>query len=288
MGQSPRYAKIFEYLEENYGLQSPDTPITRFYKSQISDYQYIHLDGAVSSEKTEFEDTESAAGSIREFAQKAGADLVGFTEVKDSFVFQGARIEHGYSVVLAVEMDFDLISTAPESPSGIEVLKGYWRLGDVSVRVARFIRSLGYPARVHHPRGYVGYQPTILHTVAAIEAGLGELGRHGVLITEEFGPRVRVATITTELKLPPGKRRSFGVDEFCRSCHVCEKACQGEAIPRSKQVVRGFEKYTIDPYKCLPYFAKYDGCNICVARCVFNKRPQELKRFIDVLRSKKL
>jgi len=274
---------IFEYLEENYGLQAPDTPMTRFYKSQIAEVQYPNLNGPVSAERMDFKGSREAADMIGTFSLGAGADLVGFTHVKKDFIFEGTEVQEKYAVVLGVEMDYDRIATAPESPSGTEVLRAYWQLGDAAVKVAAFIRSLGYPSRAHHPRSFVGFSPTILHTVAAIEAGLGELGRHGVLITEEFGPRIRVATITTDLRLPSGKRKYFGVDDFCRGCTVCLEACEGDAIPEKKTLVRGFRKYTIDPYKCLPEFAKYDGCNICVARCVFNKRPAALRRFINGL-----
>ena len=283
-GQPPRYNKIFEYLEENYEFISPDTVFTRFYKEDIAENQYQDLDGPVNDEREEFGSPEEAAGIVTELAGKAGADLVGFTTVQDHFVFEGARVPHRFCVVLGVEMNFDLIECSPEPPSGVEVLRAYWTVGGIACTVARFIRFLGYPARAHHPRSFVGFPPTILHTAAAIEAGLGELGRHGVLITEEFGPRVRLATITTDLPLPPGTRKRFGVAEFCENCHLCQEACQGDAIPGEKTEVRGVLKYTLDPYKCLPHFAKYDGCNLCVSKCAFNRRLGELREFIKGLR----
>jgi hypothetical protein len=286
MSAQPEYSGIFEYLEDKYGMTAPDTPITQFYKWDISENQYLHLDGPVSSERREFPDPESAAELISEFAKAVGTDLVGFTKINENFIFKGTVVEYENCVILGKEMDYDLIQTAPDPPSGVEVLRAYWRLGDIACKVAEFIRSLGYQAQAHHPRRYVGFPPDILHTVAALEAGFGEVGRHGLLITEEYGPRVRVATITTDLELPEGRRKRFGVEEFCEGCHVCQEACQGNAIPRRKELVRGHLKYTINPYKCLEEFAKYDGCNLCVAKCVFNKRPEELKRFVETLQRK--
>lgn len=287
MSEPPEYTGIFEYLVENYGMDSPDTPITRFYKHEISDIQYRNLDGPVNPERHIFSGPIETADRVREFALAAGADLVGYTRVKEDFIFRGTTIEHENCVVLGMEMDYDLIRTAPDPPSGVEVLRAYWRIGDVACRVAAFIRSLGYPARAHHPRSFVEFPPTILQTVAGLEAGFGEVGRLGVLITEEYGPRVRIASVTTDLALPEGRRKYFGVQEFCADCHVCQEACQGDAIPEEKEVVRGHLKYTIDPLKCLPEFAKFDGCNICVATCVFNKRPEELKRFVASIARKR-
>jgi epoxyqueuosine reductase QueG len=266
---------MFEYMVEHYDFQAPDTPLTKFYKKDIYDYQYLHLDGHVNDEKQTFQSENEAADLISEFAWSAGASLVGFTGVKDHFVFDSFELDpsHKFAVVIAFEMDFDLVNTAPEAPSGIEVLRAYWRLGQIIIKVAEFIRFLGYSARAHHPRSFIGQGPTLLHSAAALEAGLGEVGRMGLLITEEFGPRVRVATVTTELPLPQFKRKTFGVEKYCETCHACRDACEGDAIPEEKSEVRCILKYTIDPYKCLPYFAKYDGCNLCVSKCPFNKKP---------------
>lgn len=282
----PVYDMIFEYLDEHYEFISPDNPLTRFYKQDIADNQYAHLDGPVSTEQEPFARPEDAVRVVTEFALATGADLVGFTTVKDSFVFEGVEPVHKYAVVLAMEMDYERINTAPDAPSGIEVLRIYWRLGAVAVKVAEFLRALGYPARAHHPRGFRGRPPTILHTLAAIDAGLGEAGRTGLLITKEFGPRVRVATVTTDLELLQSPENIFGVEEFCSTCHLCQDACEGDAIPPEQSQVRGVDKYTIDPYKCLPYFAKYDGCNLCVSKCALNKRPEELMNFISNLNKK--
>jgi epoxyqueuosine reductase QueG len=276
----PVYDNIFEYLEANYEFKAPNTSLTRFYKSDILNNQHAHLDGPVTDENIEFKSAEVAAEIVSEFAWAAGADLAGFTKVDDSFVFKGADVTHKYAVSLAMEMDYDRIATAPDAPSGTEVLRVYWRLGAVAVKVAEFIRSLGYPAQAHHPRGSCGKPPTILHTRAAILAGLGEAGRMGLLITDRFGPRVRVATVTTDLELPQSESKQFGVEKYCETCNLCIEACEGDAIPREKQDVRGLNKYTIDAYKCLPYFAEYDGCNLCVSKCAFNLREYELKKFI--------
>ncbi|HID73863.1 MAG TPA: hypothetical protein EYP43_02295 [Thermoplasmata archaeon] len=273
MGERPRYTGVFERLDAEYHMVTFDGPLPDFYRRDIEEEQWSALDGPVAGERAVFGSPVEAAALVQAFAISAGADLVGTTVLHDHIVFEGVDIPHGWAVSLAMEMDYSRIITAPEPPSAQEVLRVYWRLGWVVCRTAAFIRSLGYPATAHHPRASTGRPPTVLHTMAAIEAGLGELGRNGLVITEEFGPRIRFGTVTTDLPLPEGGRREFGVDRFCRRCHVCEEHCEDGAIPAAKTIVRGFEKYTIDPDRCLRNFARYDGCNICVARCLFNRRP---------------
>ena len=78
----------------------------------------------------------------------------------------------------------------------------------LSVRIfsilAEFIRILGYKAI---PMG----NDTSLSIPLAIDAGLGELGRHGLLITPEYGPCVRLCKVFTDLPLEPDKPIQFGV-----------------------------------------------------------------------------
>lgn len=284
MDERPRYAMVFEELEADYEFLQPETEETEFYKDEIYSKQIPNLDGPVASKRVEFGSPGEAFENVSAFAREVGADLVGSTAVMERFVFEGTDIGHPWVIVLGMEMDFDLIQTAPERESGIEVLHVYWKLGEVANRVAEHIRSLGYRATAHHPRAFSDAHPTILHTLSAYEAGLGEVGRLGVLITEEFGPRVRLATITTDLELPQGERKDIGILKFCHGCHICEEACEDGAIPAERSIVREHVKYTIDYKKCLPNFAKYDGCNICVAVCPFNRKPETLKLFIEAVR----
>ena len=54
----------------------------------------------------------------------------------------------------------------------------------------------------------------------AIAAGLRELGKHGSLISPQFGAGVRLAGVTIDMPLVPTSPRRFGADEFCSTCQV--------------------------------------------------------------------
>ena len=70
------------------------------------------------------------------------------------------------------------------------------------------------------------YPPAMrYHVPMAIDAGLGELGCHGILITRNFGRRVRISKVFTDLPLMPDKSVEFGVREMCEFCRKCAKAC---------------------------------------------------------------
>ena len=65
----------------------------------------------------------------------------------------------------------------------------------------------------------------------AIQAGLGEYGRHGLVITPEFGTSVRFGKIFTDAPLAHDRPISFGVKEMCEICSACVTGCPSKAIP---------------------------------------------------------
>ena len=101
----------------------------------------------------------------------------------------------------------------------------------------------------------------------AIASGLGELGKHGSLISRKFGAGVRLAGVTTDMPLVATTPARFGADEFCSTCQVCTNACPPGAITPQKQMVRGVERWYVDFDKCIPFFAEAASCGICIAEC---------------------
>jgi epoxyqueuosine reductase len=102
-----------------------------------------------------------------------------------------------------------------------------------------WIRSQGYNAKP-----YPGPSANALALIPpAIAAGLGELGKHGSLISRHFGSGVRLAGITTDMPLIATGPDRFGADEFCATCQICTAACPPGAIGPQKQMVRGVERW---------------------------------------------
>jgi epoxyqueuosine reductase QueG len=264
---------IFEYIFDRYDIKITIEPEAVVYKKKIYSEQYGFEDGPVATRKKTLYDAEKNTMHIKRWARELGADLVGISQVKKEYFFKGRELPHDFAVSMAMEMDYDRIETSPGPPSATEVIRVYCNLGEITMNLAKRIRELGYPAHAHHPRASQSSPARILHIPTAIDAGLGELGRHGLIITEKFGPRVRLGTVTTNLPLNPDAPVSFGAAEFCEKCEICVKECEGDAIPKERTIVRGIEKYKVGPYKCGPYFAEYDGCSVCMKVCAFNKRP---------------
>ena len=121
---------------------------------------------------------------------------------------------------------------------------------------------------------------TALVIPLAIKAGLGEYGRNQMVITEEFGPRVRFSKIFTDLPLVHDRPKRFGVSEFCAICRRCADACPVSALPLgpptdagpNQSSIRGVKKWTADGEKCFGYWTKLKSdCAICLRVCPYNK-----------------
>jgi reductive dehalogenase len=176
-------------------------------------------------------------------------------------------------IVTAQAMDYDLIRTVPSALSGAATGLGYSHDALVVLSIAQYIRNLGYNA-------VASMNDTALAIPLAIKAGLGEYGRHGLLITKEFGPRVRLGKIFTDMPLATDQPIRFGVKEFCDICRRCADGCPVKAIPHgapSAQVhnqsnIQGVKKWTVDGEKCFGYWAAQNTeCSICIRVCPFNK-----------------
>ncbi len=121
---------------------------------------------------------------------------------------------------------------------------------------------------------------TALAIPYALKAGLGEYGRHGLLITKEFGPRVRIGKIFTDLPLAHDRPVGFGVTEFCETCRRCSDACPVGAIPDgppSEEVynrsnIKGVRKWTVDAEPCFRFWTNQNSdCSICIRVCPYNR-----------------
>jgi reductive dehalogenase len=223
---------------------------------------------------------------VKRVAKVFGADLVGITHYDERWVYTHAYSRLGetekeqelpgdlpHVVVIAQEMDRELIDTVPSALSGTATGIGYSHDTLVLLGLTQYIRNLGY-------RAVATMNDTALAIPYAIKAGLGEYGRHGLLITEEFGPRVRIGKIFTDLPLAHDRPKSFGVKAFCDVCRRCSSACPVNAIPdgppsdevynRSNLV--GVRKWSVDAERCFRFWSNQNSdCSICVRVCPYNR-----------------
>jgi epoxyqueuosine reductase len=219
------------------------------------------------------------AAEATAFALSHESDAVGIAPMDPLYVFEGYTIDESWVIVLALAHNYERLNQVPsDETNGVgvtEIGDQYARGTRASFALANWIRSQGYNAKA-----YPGPSADALLLIPpAIDSGLGELGKHGSLISRHFGSGVRLAGVTTDMPLVATAPDRFGADEFCTTCQVCTNACPPGAIVEHKQMVRGVERWYVDFDKCIPYFAEAASCGICFAVCPWtrpNVRPKLL------------
>jgi epoxyqueuosine reductase len=242
-------------------------------REKIRSDQEPYFEGDVNAEKTLFSTEEEAAKRIKQKAFEFGADEVGIALIEPTDIYRGRSVEEKYAIVVGQKMLWRAFQDVASDTSAIECMRIYFSLGEVVIRLAEYIRSLGYACRVEHPIG----DSDVLHVPLALKAGFGELGRHGSIIHPKMGPLFRLGSVITSMPLALDKPIDAGIAAFCDKCKACRIYCPAKAIPdeRSPEAGKdhlGNDRYMVDTGKCFPYFAKHKYCSICLPVCVYNHK----------------
>ncbi len=229
------------------------------------------LDDDPLDPRTSITDAELVAMEV--YAKSVGALSIGFAEVPPRLVFQDKAILHSRAVVITMEMDKARIDTAPSNAAGVAVHETYDRLGQVSNKIARYLRDKGFSAHAGHPLNGLALYPPLAEVTH-----LGGRGMHGLLITPEMGPTVRLAAVFTSIEnlpLPQGHNPHAWVTESCDHCRHRVREGPLDAIYTEPIEHQDGRLTCVSDQRCLPFFAINDGCSICVAVCPFDRAGYE-------------
>ena len=246
----------------------------------------IQADTPVAPEQVPVEDPGAMANEVKRIAKFFGADLCGITDFDRRWLYS-ARVDtrdlseaphdlpEGLTsvIVLGHEMEEDLVATYPSALAGAATGREYSHEASIVMQVAAYIRNLGYEA-------VPSMNDTALVIPYAVKAGLGEYARNQMVITPEFGPRLRFSKIFTNLPVAHDDPKPKGVRAFCDICTKCADACPVKALPYGPpsteraniSAIKGVRKWTSDAEKCFGFWAKLSSdCAICMRVCPFNR-----------------
>lgn len=224
-------------------------------------------------------DSKNFTKQLKKIAKFFGAVEVGISKVNEKWLYKDVELPEGVNtaIVMLIEMDKAAISTSPSIISSAATGKAYSTMAFVLSCLGEFIRNLGYKA-------IQCGNDTALSIPMAIEAGLGAVGRNGLLVNPKYGPRVRICKIFTDLPLETDEPDYSFIEylkNFCKNCLKCAKVCEKKAISFKKEMDfepcnvsnnPGVKKYYIDAEKCFEFWVEYSSdCSKCIAVCPFSK-----------------
>ncbi|MEM7303582.1 MAG: reductive dehalogenase domain-containing protein [Pseudomonadota bacterium] len=253
----------------------------------------IQNDTPVCPDQVPVDDPVAQSVEIKSVAKLFGADLVGITEVDERWHYSHRVDTRDFSsvpndlpegithvIVMGHAMDETLVDTYPSALAGAATGREYSHEAAIVIQLAAYIRNLGYEA-------VPSMNDTALVIPYAVKAGLGEYGRNQMVITPEFGPRVRFSKIFTSLPLVADMPAPLGIRQYCDICTKCADACPPKALPHgpptdgaesdSPSTLKAVKKWSANCEKCFGYWAKLKSdCAICMRVCPFNQSQKTL------------
>ncbi len=207
--------------------------------------------------------SENELANLEIFIKSLNIDKIGYTKATPDLVFKDHKILYGNVIVIIMAMDKEIMATAPSKNGLKEVFRTYYDLGTIVNKIALYLRQNGFNAMAGPAiGGDVSYVPL------AEKAGLGAIGKHGLLITDgNLGPSLRIATIYTDIENLPFSEENphLWIKGFCKKCGKCVKSCPAGAIyPNTLENGKA-----IDKAKCAVPFSNNFGCSVCIKSCTF-------------------
>lgn len=217
---------------------------------------------------------------VKRAALDYGASSVGITGVDRRWVYRadrnGNRLDHlldyDYAVVMIVPVDPEPTSHSPAFTAAKASAVSYSKMAFLTSCLSEYIRRLGFRAA---PMGNGG----ALSIPLAMEAGLGRLGRNGLLINSELGSCLKICKVFTDMPLVKDDPISSPLLDKCSSCKLCSSACEADAIPKRTEPGletacpsnnSGIVRWAVDHYKCYQFWLENGSdCSTCIAACPF-------------------
>jgi epoxyqueuosine reductase len=240
-------------------------PWPMFWENLKAWWERRNAAGPVEGEPIAVADPKAMADQVKAKAKEIGIDLVGVTYYDEDSQPDHISFPYKYAICLGHAMDREEMLYVPYSRGATEVMRTYRKGNQQANKLAKYIRTLGWQAEAY------GIGEDIMQIPMAIAAGLGQLGKHGSMISMEHGSNFRLTLVLTDLPMAVDGPVDIGVDDLCATCRRCTTDCPPGAIFDEKQWVRGVKKWYVDFDKCIPYFTHTHGCGICLEVCPWSE-----------------
>ena len=213
--------------------------------------------------------------SLKLKAAQLGADLFGTTETSKLHDYIDDEIKEvartlPYTISIAVRVQRKVFETLTNGPSII--YKHHYRtanvkLDQITFGLGQYIQSQGHealPINASVLTDWVNQRSHLSQRHAAMYAGLGFLGRSGLLVHPRYGAAIRLASLLTDMPL----RTDSPINIDCGDCYECIAACPAGAIS-----LEGISNF--DGQACFDLLQKYEKrrgigimiCGLCIKAC---------------------
>jgi len=204
---------------------------------------------------------------IEQIAQKHDVELCGFTRVEDIKLAHPPRRAADLlpGAASTISLGAALLRGAVQSPAGTkgavkDAQLATERLEGAAAAIGRYLEGQGHlayvppasmPVDLVKTKGGAYYVAEWSHRQAAIAARVGVLGLNNLLITPEYGPYVRLASVITTAALEPSERTLD--EDLCSGCLQCVAACPADALSSTSADEPAFDQLACRGHYIRPF-----------------------------------
>lgn len=228
---------------------------------------------------------------LKELGIAEGASLVGVADLAEfkkgwKVIPDDLLKPYSAAISVAVNLNDEILIEITDGPT-IAYAQHYReinaRLDNITAALVNWIKEQGFTAEAV-PASFITDEVNLLgnvsHKAIARMAGIGWQGKSLLIVSPQYGPRIRLATVLTDMPLVP----DIPLKSRCGKCVECSKACPASAIKgvlandryESRDEALYFSRCSDKTmeFKCMPGIGARI-CGVCVKVCPFGKRKQQ-------------
>ena len=190
---------------------------------------------------------------IRSFLKKQGVQIIGIAgperldgppSLDPTYMMRGTKSIISLAMPMNVNAIYDFLSKKTPVTHNTDQLICNQKIHHIAKRLADYIGELGYRARAVPPNNnyrrsldVYSTHPDFSHRFGAIVSGVGGQGMSGNVMTKEYGAAVYLTTVVTDavLKSDPMLPPRYFIDQYCKKCLICDKACPAKMFEMEKE-----------------------------------------------------
>jgi len=222
-------------------------------------------------------DIQQLQEKLESLLRSGGADLVGFADISDVAISGKKKL--CTAVAIGIGYDPDIVAVMDTNPKAFE--------GHLTETKKEMAGPLSACERLLREKGFATWTPPISknlpgllsdfsHKTAATKAGLGWVGKSALLVSPEFGPGMRLASVLTDAPLATGMPV---LESRCGKCTECVDACPYGAIKGAQWHAGIPRKELLDAFLCskeredfMPTLGFKHPCGLCIQACPFGRK----------------
>lgn len=210
-----------------------------------------------------------------------GAVIVAFADLGD--LPPGPRKHMDSAVWIAVALDPLIVKDLSTGPTKLYEIE-YWKKNEVLTKLAQqatnILRGFGFEAHPRQPTNedidWIDLVTPLPHKTVATRAGVGWIGKCGLLVTEEFGSAIRMSVVLTDASFSWTHPIGYSM---CGDCEECVKHCPADAIT-GEDWIKGMDRAEYyNAHACHEHILetmKGKGlsskiCGVCISVCPYTK-----------------